>query len=78
MRRMLCLAALICLMLQGQAPAHAQQRPVQAHDGSIAIGGNVSGSTFSVGIPAEQLEALVRDRTRLLEKYSDSLERVGS
>jgi tetratricopeptide (TPR) repeat protein len=38
--------------------AHAQQ--IKADTGGVAIGGNVSGSTINIGIPPEQLSALVQ------------------
>jgi tetratricopeptide (TPR) repeat protein len=45
--------------------AHAQQ--VKADTGAVAIGGNVSGSTINIGIPPEQLAALVRQSADLSE-----------
>jgi len=44
--------------------AHAQ---VRADTGSIAIGGSVTGSTINIGIPPEQLTALVRQAADLSE-----------
>jgi hypothetical protein len=43
--------------------AHAQQ--VKADQGAVAIGGSVSSSTINIGIPPEQLAALVRQATDL-------------
>jgi hypothetical protein len=45
--------------------AHAQQ--VKADTGGVAIGGNVSSSTINIGVPAEQLAALVRQAGDLSE-----------
>ena len=45
------------------ALAPAQQ--VKADTGGVAIGGNVSGSTINIGIPPEQLAALVRQTAAL-------------
>src|SRR4051794_33084801 len=59
----------------GAPVALAQQGAVRAEAGSVAIGGSVRDSTITIGISPEQLDALIRDRTRLLEKYSTSLER---
>jgi tetratricopeptide (TPR) repeat protein len=51
--------------------ARAEERPpVQAEEGSIAIGGNVSNST--IGVPYEKLEAAVRARTKDLEDLSEA------
>src|SRR4051812_36559030 len=69
-RPLLCLLTALVL-LWGAPVADAQQ----AQSGSVAISGNVRDSTISIGVPADQLEALVRGRTQLLEKYSASLER---
>jgi hypothetical protein len=60
MRRALCLVLLAVLVTPQNRPAVAQQ----AQGGSVVIGRSVSDSTTTVGIPADQLEALVRDRTR--------------
>jgi hypothetical protein len=43
--------------------AHTQQ--VKADQGAVAIGGSVSSSTINIGIPPEQLAALVRQATDL-------------
>ncbi len=40
--------------------AQAQQPAVRAESGGVAIGGSVSGSTITIGIPPEQLELLIR------------------
>jgi tetratricopeptide (TPR) repeat protein len=74
-KRIVSVLSVACLAYGGGLSAKAKQRPVQADEGSVAIGGNVSGSTITIGIPPEQLEALIRDRTNLLEKYSASLTR---
>jgi tetratricopeptide (TPR) repeat protein len=47
--------------------AHAQ---VRADSGSIAIGGNVTGSTVIIGIPQEKVDELVRDAKRPLEELT--------
>jgi hypothetical protein len=55
-----------CLFLQGDRSASARQRPVQADDGSIAIGGDVRDGTIQLGLDeravGERMEIL-RDRT---------------
>ncbi len=45
--------------------AHAQR--VKADTGGIAIGGSVSSSTINIGVPPEQMAALVRQSTELSE-----------
>jgi len=52
----------ICLCASMTA-TYAQQ--IRAETGGIAIGGSVSGSTINIGIPPEQLAALVRQATDL-------------
>ena len=59
----------------GAPVAFAQQAAVRAETGSIAIGGSVRDTTINIGISSDQLDALVRDRTRLLESWSASLQR---
>jgi tetratricopeptide (TPR) repeat protein len=54
----------ICLFASGPI-AHAQH--VKADIGAVAIGGNVISSQISIGIPPEQLAALVRLTTDLSE-----------
>jgi hypothetical protein len=44
---------------------YAQQ--IRAETGGIAIGGSVAGSTINIGVPPEQLAALVRQATDLSE-----------
>ena len=64
----LCLAVIGVLWT---APAaHAEQSPVRADSGSVAIGGSVRDSSIIIGIPSEQLEALIRDKTRDLQDLS--------
>ena len=65
MKRSLYVIALgVCFVLWSPI-AHAQQ--VKADTGGVAIGGNVSGSTINIGIPPEQLAALVRQGADLSE-----------
>jgi hypothetical protein len=66
MKRYLCfIAALGVCFFAGNATAQAQQ--VKADTGGVAIGGSVSSSTINIGIPAEQLAALVRQAADLSE-----------
>ena len=67
-RRLLCLTTALVL-LWGAPVANAQERSTQAECGSVAVGGAAVGSTVRItnvvcGIPPEQLEALIRDKTR--------------
>ena len=56
----LSLVIVLGLAVLALAPnAQAQQPGVRAESGGIAVG-NVSGSTITIGIPPEQLEALIR------------------
>src|SRR3954464_8280376 len=57
-KRLLCFTVLAVVWA---APlTYAQPRPVQAQDGSVAIGGMAVGNTFNVGVPPEQLADLIR------------------
>jgi hypothetical protein len=48
--------------------AHAQERPpVQAREGSVSVGGNVSNSTITTGVTPEMLAALTRPWEELSE-----------
>ena len=47
--------------------AQAQQPGVRAESGSVAVGGDVSGSTITIGIPPEQLAALIQQAHDLSE-----------
>jgi tetratricopeptide (TPR) repeat protein len=64
-RRLYFVAALGVCFVSWSPIAHAQQ--VKADTGAVAIGGNVSGSTINIGIPPEQLAALVRQGADLSE-----------
>jgi hypothetical protein len=45
--------------------ARAEDRPpVQAREGSVSVGGGVSNSTITIGVPPEKLDELVRLRTK--------------
>ncbi|MGX9431798.1 hypothetical protein [Bradyrhizobium sp. LeoA1S1] len=56
--------------------AHAQQ--IKADTGGVAISGNVSGSTISIGIPAEQLAAIVRQANDLSEMQKEQIAKLKS
>ena len=64
-RHLVFVAALGMCFVASISAAHAQQ--VKADTGAVAIGGNVSGSTINIGIPPEQLAALVRQTADLSE-----------
>src|SRR4051794_38413181 len=74
-KRLLCVVALVVLWV---APsAYAEQRPVQAQDGSVAIGGPAIGNTINIeGVPYAKLEEAVRNATRPLEQLSSSQQQV--
>jgi hypothetical protein len=54
-----------------EAPITCAQE-VKSQEGSIAIGGNVIGSTLVIGIPPSQLEELIRQH----KDYSESQKKV--
>jgi hypothetical protein len=67
-RTLLCLTTALVL-LWGAPIAHSQERSTQADCGSVAVGGAAVGRTVRITnvvcwIPPEQLEALIRDKTR--------------
>src|SRR4051812_43153334 len=75
-RRLLCLTTALAL-LSGASVAAAQQHSVEAECGSVGIGGASIGNTVRIanvvcGIPPEQLEALIREKTRDLQDLSDT------
>jgi tetratricopeptide (TPR) repeat protein len=80
MRSRLLFFAALCIHYFAFSPVvYAQQ--VKADTGGVAIGGNVSSSTINIGIPAEQLAALVRQNSdlsetqkKLIAKLEDELE----
>jgi tetratricopeptide (TPR) repeat protein len=51
----------------------AEQRPmIDAKEGSVGIGGNVTYSTITIGVPAEKIEELIRSRTKDLADLAES------
>jgi tetratricopeptide (TPR) repeat protein len=51
----------------------AEQRPmIDAREGSVGIGGNVTYSTITIGVPAEKIEELIRSRTKDLGDLAES------
>src|SRR3974390_1889108 len=68
MKRYPCfIAALSMCFFASMGPACAE---VKADTGSIAIGGNVTGSTLNIGIPQQKVDELVRDAKRPLEELT--------
>jgi len=66
MKQHLCFIASLGIYLFGlNAAVDAQQ--IKADTGGIAIGGSVTGSTINIGVPPEQLAALVRQAADLSE-----------
>jgi tetratricopeptide (TPR) repeat protein len=64
MRHLSFIAALGMGFFASITAAHAQ---VRADTGGVAIGGSVTGSTINIGVPPEQLAALVRQAADLSE-----------
>src|SRR3954447_13071356 len=74
-KRLLCL--IVLAVFWAGPVAYAQQRPVQAQDGSVAIGGPAIGNTITIeGVPYAKLEEAVRNATRPLEQLSSSQQQV--
>src|SRR5262249_34085024 len=76
MKRGLIFAAALTACVLAARPVAAQD--IRADTGGIAIGGNVTGSTVNIGIPPEQLAALVRqwgDASESQNKLIGKLER---
>ena len=44
---------------------------IDAREGSVGIGGNVTYSTITVGVPAEKIEELIRSRTKDLADLAE-------
>ena len=71
MRRFVpALGIVLAFALAGLGASAEDRPPVNAEEGSVAIGGNVSNST--IGVPYEKLEEAVRSRTKDLEDLSAS------
>jgi tetratricopeptide (TPR) repeat protein len=70
------IAPAVCLALAlafTGPPAPAEQRPmVDATEGSVGIGGNVTNSTFNIGVSPDKVEELVQLRTKDLSDLTDS------
>jgi tetratricopeptide (TPR) repeat protein len=64
---LLTCATIFVLVFFVSMGAVAAQPRVNAETGGVAIGGSVSGSTINIGIPPEQLAALVRQAADLSE-----------
>src|SRR6266436_141077 len=65
-----CISFLLALGVWFIATAlnvHAQQGQVKADEGGVAIGRDVLNSTINIGIPPDQLAALVRQAADLSE-----------
>jgi tetratricopeptide (TPR) repeat protein len=69
-QRLSFVAALGLYFFASNPIAHAQQRPVTAESGGIAIGGNVSNSV--IHDPPEEIERIVRLRTQPLEALTET------
>src|SRR5262245_1108330 len=68
MKRHLSFIAAFCICCFASINSvHAQ---VRADNGSIAIGGPVTGSTVIIGIPQEKVDELVREGKRPLEELT--------
>ena len=68
--------ATAALVLQFSSVAQAEQGSVKAESSGIAVGGNVSGSILTIGIPSEQLEHLVATRTKELTERSEEQKKL--
>src|SRR5262245_15650779 len=64
-----CLMAVALWVSASSSPTHAERAEVKAESGGIAIGGSVSGSTINLGVPPEQLAALLRQAADLSEAH---------
>ena len=77
MKRHLSFAAALGMCLFGlNVSVDAQQ--IKAETGGIAIGGSVTGSTINIGVPPEQLAALVRQATDLSETQKKVIAKLES
>jgi tetratricopeptide (TPR) repeat protein len=67
MKQHLPFVAALSICFLGSCISADAQQGVRAETGAVAIGGNVSGSTINIGVPPEQLAALVRQSADLSE-----------
>jgi tetratricopeptide (TPR) repeat protein len=70
MRRLAEVAGLGLALISASPSSHAQTAGIRADQGSVAIAGNVSGSTITIGIPQEKVDELVKERTKPLEELT--------
>src|SRR5258708_16023190 len=74
MKQPLCfIAAMGVCFFAFSTAAYAQ---VRADTGSIAIGGSVTGSTINIGVPPQQLAALVRQAADLSETQEKGIAKL--
>src|SRR4051794_4899833 len=73
-KTLLCFTAVAVLWA---APVtYAQQSPVRADSGSVAIGGSVRDSTITIGITSEQLASIIRDKEKLSASQEEKIEQL--
>jgi tetratricopeptide (TPR) repeat protein len=70
MRRLAEVAGLGLALISASPSSHAQTAGIRADQGSVAIAGNVSGLTITIGIPQEKVDELVKERTKPLEELT--------
>jgi hypothetical protein len=75
-RHLSFIAALGMCFFASNVTAHAQQ--IKADTGGIAISGSVTGSTINIGVPPEQLAALVRQAADLSETQKKVISRPNA
>jgi tetratricopeptide (TPR) repeat protein len=66
------LGIVLVLALTGPHARAEQRLMIDAKEGSVGIGGNVTYSTITIGIPAEKIEELIRSRTKDLADLAES------
>ena len=66
------LGVVLALIFAGPDARAEARLPVDAEGGSIGIGGNVTNSTLTTGVPPEKIEELVRLRTKDLSDLTEA------
>jgi hypothetical protein len=74
--RLSFIAVLVVALFTLPPLVQAQQPAVRAESGGVAIGGSVSGSTITIGIPPEQLQALIGQHAEHSETQKKLIHRL--
>jgi hypothetical protein len=79
MRGMIPALGVVIALAFASLTARSEERaPVQAREGSVSVGGSVSNSTITIGVPPDKIDEIVRLRSKPLEDLSESQKKLIS